>query len=106
MENSQGNWVKPPTSCTMEGTAVAMIVLSSATRPVVSIRAPRTGPRSDLNPTPSVVGGDVAEVMSGVNRLCRAVFRCHHGAPRVDEGRKWPSRLQVSKNTCYRRGQP
>ncbi|GAA0383537.1 hypothetical protein GCM10009530_37980 [Microbispora corallina] len=52
MENSHGNCEKPPRSPTTDGTAVAMIVLSSATRPVQSMMAASTGPRSDLRPTP------------------------------------------------------
>ena len=51
MENSHGNWEKPPTSFTMEGTAVARIVDSMAMSPVVSMRAMRMGPRSDRKPT-------------------------------------------------------
>src|ERR1700753_2654257 len=51
MEKSQGNSEKPPISLTIEGTAVAMIVESTATRAVASITAMRTGPRSDRKPT-------------------------------------------------------
>ena len=51
MEKSQGNSVKPPTSRTIDGTAVARIVASIATRPVQSMTAARTGPRSDRRPT-------------------------------------------------------
>src|SRR5215213_6998760 len=51
MENSQGNSVNPPISLMIDGTAVAMIVASIATRPVESITAIRTGPRSDRSPT-------------------------------------------------------
>ena len=40
-------------SATIEGTAVAMIVESTAMRPVASITAPRIGPRSERRPTPS-----------------------------------------------------
>ncbi|GAP53808.1 hypothetical protein AHiyo6_03730 [Arthrobacter sp. Hiyo6] len=40
-------------SCTIEGTAVATIVESIATRPVESIRAMRMGPRLERKPTPS-----------------------------------------------------
>src|SRR3954453_2879424 len=91
MENSHGNWVKPPTSCTIEGTAVAMIVLSRATSPVVSISAPRTGPRSDLKPMPSEADEGVVEVelTEEDNPAERAVFRCPSGGwtPREDVGR-------------------
>src|SRR5215213_8487872 len=52
MENSQGNWAKPPRSPTTEGTAVAMTVDAMATRPVDSITPMSTGPRSDRKPTP------------------------------------------------------
>jgi len=51
MENSQGKSVKLPRSSTMDDTAVARIVESIATSPVVSISAIRIGPRSDRNPT-------------------------------------------------------
>ena len=40
----------------MLGTAVAMIVLSSAMSAVLSMTAPRTGPRSDRRPTDARVG--------------------------------------------------
>jgi hypothetical protein len=36
----------------MDGTAVARMVESIATRPVLSMRAMRMGPRSDRKPTP------------------------------------------------------
>jgi hypothetical protein len=39
-------------SATIDGTAVAMIVESTAIRPVASITAPRIGPRSERRPTP------------------------------------------------------
>src|SRR6478735_2207893 len=51
-EKSQGKEEKPPTSRTIDGTAVATMVESMATSPVDSIRAMRMGPRSDRNPTP------------------------------------------------------
>src|SRR5690349_17042909 len=51
MENSQGNWVKPPRSSTTDGTAVARIVASMATNDVDSITASSTGPRSERRPT-------------------------------------------------------
>src|SRR6478736_9988945 len=54
-EKSQGKDAKPPTSRTIEGTAVATIVESIATRPVESIRAMRIGPRVERKPTPSLV---------------------------------------------------
>jgi hypothetical protein len=38
-------------SSTIEGTAVARIVESIATRPVVTMRAIRIGPRSERKPT-------------------------------------------------------
>src|ERR671933_1867988 len=56
MENSQGNCAKPPTSRTIEGTAVAMTVESIATRAVASMTAARIGPRSDRSPTEFEVG--------------------------------------------------
>ena len=40
-------------SSTIDGTAVATMVASIATRPVASISAIRMGPRRDRNPTPS-----------------------------------------------------
>ena len=51
-ENSHGKCENPPRSRTTDGTAVAMIVLSSATSPVASITDASTGPRSDRSPTP------------------------------------------------------
>src|SRR3954451_24291832 len=51
MENIQGNDVNPPRSATTEGTAVARIVASMATRPMLSITASRMGPRSLRRPT-------------------------------------------------------
>ena len=51
MEKSQGKRLKLPKSSTMDDTAVAKIVESIATSPVVSISAISIGPRSDLNPT-------------------------------------------------------
>jgi hypothetical protein len=51
-ENSHGNEENPPTSRTIDGTAVATMVESIATRPVDSIKAMRMGPRSERNPTP------------------------------------------------------
>ena len=50
-ENSHGNWVKPPRSPTIAGTAVARMVASMATRPMLSITASRIGPRSLRRPT-------------------------------------------------------
>ena len=55
MEKSHGNELNPPRSLTMDGTAVARIVESMATRPVVNMRAIRMGPRSERNPTPAAV---------------------------------------------------
>ena len=46
--------MKPPRSATIVGTAVARIVASMATRPVVTMIAIRIGPRSDRKPTPLV----------------------------------------------------
>src|SRR3954452_25386203 len=101
MENSHGNWVKPPTSCTIEGTAVAMIVLSRATRPVVSIRAASTGPRSDLNPITSAADEGVVEVTEVDNRRGPVVFRCDDGQRR-DGACALPERgLRRSWNSCY-----
>ena len=37
IENSQGNWAKPPRSLTIEGTAVARMVESMATSPTLSM---------------------------------------------------------------------
>ena len=51
IEKSHGNCEKPPMSATIEGTAVARIVASMATRPVESMSAMSTGPRSERNPT-------------------------------------------------------
>ena len=51
-ENSHGNCANPPTSPTIDGTAVARIVASMAIRPVDTMRASRTGPRSERRPTP------------------------------------------------------
>src|SRR5688572_7118787 len=59
MENSQGNWAKPPRSSTMAGTAVARMVESMATNPTLSITDSRMGPRSDLRPTSARVIGPV-----------------------------------------------
>ena len=50
-ENSQGNCAKPPTSRTIDGTAVARIVASMAMRPVDTMSASRMGPRSERRPT-------------------------------------------------------
>ena len=41
----------PPSSRTIEGTAVASTVASMAMRPVETISASSTGPRSDRSPT-------------------------------------------------------
>ena len=46
IENSHGNWEKPPRSSTIEGTAVARMVESRATRATLSITDPRIGPRA------------------------------------------------------------
>ena len=43
--------MKPPRSSTTAGTAVARIVESIATRPMLSITASRIGPRSLRSPT-------------------------------------------------------
>ena len=51
MEKSQGKRLKLPRSSTMDDTAVAKIVESIATSPVVSINAMSIGPRSERNPT-------------------------------------------------------
>src|SRR6476661_6240055 len=53
-ENSQGNCEKPPRSATMDGTAVATIVESSATSDVASISDAKIGPRSERRPTAAV----------------------------------------------------
>ncbi len=53
-ENSHGNWAKPPMPATMDCTAVAMTVESMATRPVESIMASSSGPRSDRRPMPAL----------------------------------------------------
>ena len=50
MENSHGNWENEPRSRTIEGTAVARIVASSATSAVQSMSPIRTGPRSERRP--------------------------------------------------------
>src|SRR6476659_4063946 len=51
MENIHGNDVNPPRSETTAGTAVARIVASMATSPMLSITATRIGPRSLRRPT-------------------------------------------------------
>ena len=51
IENSHGNWVKPDSSATIDGTAVARMVESSATSAVDSISEISTGPRSERKPT-------------------------------------------------------
>src|SRR6476469_9950273 len=60
MENSHGNDVNPPRSETTDGTAVARIVASIATSPMLSITASRIGPRSLRSPTSARVarGGE------------------------------------------------
>src|SRR3954454_9049979 len=55
MENNQGKLLNPPSSPTIVGTAVARIVASIATRPVVTMIAMRIGPRSERKPTPEAV---------------------------------------------------
>src|SRR4051794_8923000 len=50
-ENSHGNCRNPPSSCTIDGTAVETTVWSRATSAVDSITAISTGPRSDRRPT-------------------------------------------------------
>ena len=55
MENSHGKLLNPPSSPTIVGTAVARMVASIATRPVVTMIAMRMGPRSERNPTPAAV---------------------------------------------------
>src|SRR5580765_2509519 len=50
-ENSQGNSANPPTSRTIVGTAVARTVVSIAMRPVATMMASSTGPRSERSPT-------------------------------------------------------
>src|SRR5215207_6192013 len=54
-ENSHGNSPNPPRSATIDGTAVARIVASTAISAVESIIASSTGPRSERRPTPAVV---------------------------------------------------
>src|SRR5207342_1563583 len=51
IENIHGNDVNPPRSETTDGTAVARIVASIATSPMLSITASRIGPRSLRRPT-------------------------------------------------------
>src|SRR5512132_1434743 len=60
-------------SATIDGTAVAMIVESTAIRPVASMTAPRTGPRSERRPTPSLLG--LLVVVSPVTSLPRYAGR-------------------------------
>src|SRR5664279_757404 len=62
-ENSQGNWENPPRSATIEGTAVATMVESSATREVASISEIRIGPRSERKPTAPARCDEAADVM-------------------------------------------
>src|SRR5829696_1465136 len=54
-ENNHGNSPNPPRSATIDGTAVARIVASTAISAVESIIASSTGPRSERRPTPAVV---------------------------------------------------
>src|SRR6478736_3315557 len=70
-ENSHGKLVKPPRSATMVGTAVARIVASTATRPVVTMIAMRIGPRSVRKPTP-VPSAVRAVVRGGPPRMAPA----------------------------------
>ena len=51
IENSQGNCANPPRSSTIDGTAVARMVESSATSPTLSITPSRIGPRAERSPT-------------------------------------------------------
>ena len=84
MLNSHGNWLKPPSSPTMLGTAVAMIVLSSAMSAVLSMIAPSTGPRSDRSPTDARVGAGAVMPGSSVLRVCSGpttVLRRHSETP-------------------------
>ena len=67
IENSQGNWLNPPRSSTIEGTAVAKMVASMAISPTLSMMEPSTGPRSDRRPTPARVISDWA--MTTGNRI-------------------------------------
>ena len=53
IENNHGNSEKPPRLRTTDGTAVAMIVESSATNEVANISEISTGPRAERNPMPS-----------------------------------------------------
>src|SRR4249919_3122839 len=65
MENIHGNDVNPPRSETTDGTAVARIVASMATRPMLSITASRIGPRSLRNPTSARLIDGVAVTLGG-----------------------------------------
>src|SRR5215204_3624692 len=51
MENNQGKCANPPRSLTIDGTAVARIVASMATRATLNITASRMGPLSERRPT-------------------------------------------------------
>ena len=66
--------MKPPRSPTTEGTAVARIVVSIATRPTLSITASRTGPRSLRSPTSARLTAGVALTYGG-NRPAASVPR-------------------------------
>ncbi|WP_341351035.1 hypothetical protein [Nocardioides convexus] len=68
VENSHGNWVNPPRSSTIAGTAVARIVVSIATSATLSITEARIGPRSLRSPTLArLIGVVVGEVTTGCN---------------------------------------
>src|SRR6185312_3566780 len=90
MENSHGNCEKPPRSFTMEGTAVARMVESIATRPVVSMSAMRIGPRSERKPT-LVSWGEVTVSLTVVGLRYSPPPPSSHG-----EGRESSNAREVS----------
>src|SRR6185369_10147175 len=77
-ENSHGNWANPPTSRTIDGTAVARIVASIAMRPVDTMRASRTGPRSERRPT----AAREVVLTRGASRRCASAFLAALGGGR------------------------
>ena len=75
-------------SRTIDGTAVAMIVESTAMRPVASMTAPRIGPRSERRPTPPLRGRPVAGLLvaSPVTSLPRYADESIRGQDRPGGG--------------------
>src|SRR3954453_21605346 len=84
MDNIQGNDVKPPRSVTTDGTAVARMVESMATSPMLSITASRIGPRSLRSPTSARATRGAEEVVT----CSQPVPTAGHSRPRDDGGRR------------------